>query len=105
MNEKRIQQILAVEKEAQAIYDAAAKQAEQLPRQAEAEVQSMIEKARQEAEEEARKIIAQAKVDEESDRILAQSDERLQHSEKMAKVNFDRAVAYTLARILGTEMI
>ncbi len=104
MNEKRIQQILDIEKQALAIHENASKEAEQLPRRAEQEAQAMLEKARLEAEEEARRMVAQAQAGQECGRILEQSQERLQQTEKMARINFERAVNYALARVLGMEL-
>lgn len=103
MNESRIQQILAYEKQASEIYEAAVKEAEQLPVLAEQEVLSLIAKARQEAEAEAKAMLAENAVDEESARILEQLNEKLDRTEKLAKMNHDRAVAYTLARVIGME--
>ena len=51
MNEKQIQQVLKIEKEAQEIQEAAMKEVQQLPVSAEQEAQALIEKARAEAQE------------------------------------------------------
>jgi F0F1-type ATP synthase membrane subunit b/b' len=104
MNEKRIQQILDFEKQALAVHEAAVKEAEQLPRRAEQEVQALLEQGRTEAEAEAHRMVAQAQAEAECAHILEQSEERLQRAEKLARLNFERAVNYTLARVLGTEL-
>ena len=49
LKDQRIQEILDIEKNAQAIYEEAVKAAEQLPVQAEKEAQAMIAKARADA--------------------------------------------------------
>jgi vacuolar-type H+-ATPase subunit H len=103
VNENRIQQILAYEKKAQEIYEAAVKEADQLPRLAEQEVQAMVARTRIEAEAEARKLIAHSQTDEECARILEQLAEKLNRTSKLAKMNNDRAVDYTLARVIGME--
>ena len=54
MNEKRIEQVLEIEKQAQAILDAATREADQLPARAEQEAQAMIAQVRADAEAEAR---------------------------------------------------
>jgi len=103
MNENRIQQVLDVEKQAQAIYDAAVNEADKMPRQAEIEAQALIERARSEAEEEARRMVDSSQVEEEINRILSQADERNRRMESLAKSNFDKAVAFVLTRIAGKE--
>jgi len=64
LNEERVRQILEIEKQAQDIHDAAVREAEQLPIQAEKEARAIIEKARIEAQEEARRLIANAQAQE-----------------------------------------
>jgi len=103
VNENHIQQILAYEHQAADIYAAAVKEAEQLPIQAEQEVQAMIAKARLQAEEEARSLLNAAEIDEECASILDQAAEKLNRTEKFAKMNHDRAVEYALARVIGME--
>ncbi len=98
-----VQQILEIEKQAQAAYDAAMREAEQYPRQAEQEAQATIDKARADAEEEARQMLAKAQAEEESARILAQSQEEARRMEVVAMSNFDRAVSFILDRIAGRE--
>ncbi len=103
MNENHIQQILAYEQKASDIYEAAVKEAEQLPALAEQDVQAMIAKARLQAEEEAQALVNQSDVNEECAHILEQLQEKLSRTEKFAKMNHDRAVDYALARIIGME--
>ena len=103
MNEKRIQQVLDIEKEADAIHDKAVDQAKLLPVQAEQEAQALIEKAREQAEEEARKLMAAAQAEEERAQILAQAEEKVRKTDALAMSNFNRAVSYVLARVVGRE--
>ncbi len=103
MNEKRIQQVLEIEKQAQQILDSAIKDAEQLPVLAEKEAQELIEKARNEAKEEARQIVTRAKSETETARLLTEAEEKNNEIEKLAMKNFDRAVAYVLDRVVGKE--
>jgi vacuolar-type H+-ATPase subunit H len=103
LNDKRIEQILDIEKQAQAIYAQAVSEAEQLPIQAEKEAQALIEKARQDAEEEARQIIAKAKCEEECDQIMADAEDKIKRTETLAASNFDHAVSYVLNRVIGRE--
>lgn len=49
MNEKRVQQVLVIEKQAKEILDAAQREAERLPSLAEQEAQALIEKTRTKA--------------------------------------------------------
>jgi V/A-type H+/Na+-transporting ATPase subunit G/H len=103
LNDKRIQQILDIEKEADAIRAAAVKEAQQIPQQAEQEAQALINKARSDAEQEARTMLANAQADEESAKILAEAQEKIKHNESLAARHLDRAVSYVLARVVGRE--
>jgi vacuolar-type H+-ATPase subunit H len=103
MNERNIQQVLEIENQAQAIHDAAVKEAEQLPRQAEAQRQQMIDKAKADAEEEARQMIAQAQAQDEIKRILDQAEKDASRSEALSTTHLERAVAYVLHRVVGRE--
>ncbi len=102
-NKEHVQQVLEIEKQAQAIYDAAMREAEQYPKRAEQEAQSTLDKARADAEEEARQMLAKAQAEEESARILAQSKEEARRMEVVAMSNFDRAVSFILDRVAGRE--
>ena len=103
MNENRIKQVLEIEKRAQENYDAALKEAQQLPTLAEQEAQEIVNKARAEAEEEARQIVTRAKAEGEVDRILAEAEDKNRQLEALAMSNFDRAVNYILDRVTGRE--
>jgi V/A-type H+/Na+-transporting ATPase subunit G/H len=103
LNEKRIQQVLEIEKQAQSIRDAAVSDAEKLPSKAEQEAQALIEKARADAEEEARQVIAKAQADEETSRIVSEAQTKVQETEALAKKNFDQAVGYVFDRVVGRE--
>jgi hypothetical protein len=103
LNEKHIQQILAFEQKASEIHEAAVKEAAQLPDLAEQEVQAIIVKARRQAEEEARQLLNNQETCEECARILERLSEKLNRTEKIAKMNHDRAVTYVLARVTGME--
>jgi len=103
MNENRIQQVLEIEKQAREIYDAAVREAQQLPAQAELEAQSILDKARNQAREEARQLVARAQAEEETAKILAQAEEKNRQVEALAMSNFERAVNYILDRVIGRE--
>jgi len=101
MNERNIQQVLNIEKQAQEIHDAAMKEAQQLPLVTEQEAQASIEKARAEAQQKAREMISEVKADEESARILSEVEEKNKQFETLALSNIDRAVSYVLERVIG----
>ncbi len=103
MDEKRIEQVLEIENQAQAVRDAAQKEADQIPRQAEEQCQVIVDKNKADAEEEARQIIEKAKAQDESNRIIAQAEKEARNTESLAKTNFDRTVAYVLNRVIGKE--
>lgn len=101
MNENRIRQVLEIEKRAQENYDAALREAQQLPMQAEQESQKILNQARAEAQEEARQIVAKAKSEDEVAGILTDAEEKNRQLEERAMSNFDQAVNYILDRVAG----
>lgn len=101
MNEKHIQQVLEIEKQAQEIHEAAMKEAQQLPVLAEQEAQALVEKAKAEAQQKARQMVSEVKADEESARILSEVEEKNKQFEALAMSNSDRAVNYVLERVIG----
>lgn len=101
MNDQRIQQVLDIEKQAQAIHDSALSEAEQLPKQAERDAQTILDQARAEAQQEAQRMVASANAEEESQRILLQAEADARNTESIAMTNFDRVVAYVLKRVIG----
>jgi vacuolar-type H+-ATPase subunit H len=103
LNEKRIQQVLDIEREAEAIRAKAVSEAEQIPVRAEQESQELIEKARAAAQEEARRLLLKAQAEQESAGILSETEERVRRIETTAMRNFDRAVTYVLNRVVGRE--
>jgi len=101
VEEKQIQQVIKIEKEAQEILEAAMKESQQLPVIAEQEAQAFVEKARAEAQEKARQMLSEVKADEESSRILSEVEEKNKQFEAQAMGNVDRAVEYVLERVIG----
>ena len=98
-----IQEVLDIERRAQAIHSAAVKDAEKLPLAAEQEARNLLEKTRSEAEEEARRMIESARSQEEVNRILAQAEEKANHTKSLAMSHFNRAVGFVLDKIAGRE--
>ena len=103
MNEKHVQQVLEIEKQAQEIHESAVREAQQLPVKAEQEAQAIMEKTQNEAHQEARQMVSKVHADEDSARILADVEEKNRQFEALAMSNFDRAVAYVVERVLGRE--
>ena len=98
-----IQEVLDIEKRAQAIHTAAVKDAEKLPIAAEQEVQILLEKARIEAEEEAQRMIEAAHSQVEIDRTIAQAEARANDTKSLAMSHFNRAIGFVLDRVAGRE--
>ena len=101
MNEKNIQQVLEIEKQAQEIQEKAQREAQEIPVKAEQEAQALIAKARAEAQEEARKMVADVQSADASGQISADSEAKNTEFEAQAKKNFDKAVAFVLERVIG----
>ena len=103
VNEERLQQVLEIEKQADAIYRNAAHEAEQLPAQARKEGQTLIEQARAEAQKQARQMVDQAQETEECVRILDEANQDADRMRALAMAHFDRAVTFVLDRLTGRE--
>lgn len=103
LNEKRIQQVLDIEKQAEDIRVKAVAEAEQIPAQAEIEAQELITRSRARAQEEARALVAQAEAEQEANAILAETNERVRVTEMTAMSNLNQAVRYVLSRVVGRE--
>ncbi len=103
MNERRIQEVLEIEKQAQEVHDSAVREAEQLPVQADKDARSIVDQAKAQAEDEARAMIAKAQSEDVSARILAETQAEAKRTEAVAMNNFDHAVAYVLDRVVGRE--
>jgi vacuolar-type H+-ATPase subunit H len=105
LNEEHVEKVLEIEKRAQAIYDAAVGEAEQLPVQAEKEAQALLEEVQTDAQAEARRLIAetQAQARDESARIVKEAEEEAERIEALAISHFDHAVSYVLDRVVGKE--
>ena len=103
MHEKRIQEIMEIEKQAQALLDAATREAEALPKRAEQEAQDLIEKARTSAREEARRLLDQAVARAAVADIVSKAELQVREMESMGEKNLDRAVRYVLDRVAGKQ--
>ena len=101
MDEKHIQQVLEIEKQAQEIHEAAVREAQQLPVQAEQEAQVLIAKAKADAHEEARRMLANLQSNDASGQIATDGVSKNSEFEASAKKNFDKAVAFVLERVIG----
>jgi len=101
MDEKRIQQVLEIEKQAQELCASAEREAQRMPVTAEQEAQSLVEKARNDARAEARQIIEKARSVGESARVITEAEEKNRQLETMANKNMDRAVSFVMDHILG----
>ena len=101
MNEKNIQQVLEIEKQAADMQEKAKREAQEIPVKAEQEAQALIAKAKADAQEEARKMIANAQSDDSSGGVAADMASKNSEFETLAKKNFDKAVAFVLERVIG----
>ncbi|HCB00809.1 MAG TPA: V-type ATP synthase subunit H, partial [Anaerolineae bacterium] len=94
MSEKKIQQVLEIEKQAQEVQEKAKREAQEIPVKAEQEAQALIAKAKADAQEEARKLIAAAQSADASGQIESEIASKNSEFEAQAKKNFDKAVAF-----------
>ncbi len=103
MNEKHIQKILEIEKQAQGIQEEAMREAKQLPVRAQREAESLIEQVRADAQAEADRLVNRAEAKIECERIVADAQEAASRMEALAMTHFDRAVTYVLNQLVGRE--
>ncbi len=101
MNEKNIQQVIEIEKQAQEIQEKAKREAQEIPVKAEQEAQALIAKAKSDAHEEARKMVASAQSDGVAGQTTIDSASKNSEFESLAKKNFDKAVALVLEHVIG----
>lgn len=103
MNEKHVQELVEIERQAQALLDSARRDAERLPVQAEREAHELLERARSDARAQAQEMIDDARGGEEGASVLLKAQDEMQRDEKTAAGNLDQAVEYVMARLLGVE--
>jgi len=101
MNEKRIQEVIDIEKQAEAILLAARTEADRLPLQAEADAQEILTEARAAAERDARQMVEQARADDQTGTIMAAADNRIRESELLAANHLEEAIRFVLDRVIG----
>ncbi len=101
MNEKHIQQVLEIEKQAQEVQEKARREAQEIPAKAEQESQAIIAKAKADAHEEARKLIAAAQPGDVSGQVEVAGGESVNSEFEASATNFDKAVAFVLERVIG----
>ena len=101
MNEKRIQEVMEIEKQAEAILLAAQKEADGLPLQAQAEAQELLKDTLAAAEREARQLVDQAQSEDQAAAILSSTQDKMRESERLAARHLEAAVAYVLDQVIG----
>jgi len=101
LNEKRIQDVIEIEKKADEVFNKAVAEADRIPQLAEQEVKTLIENARLQAEKEAQALLANAQTKDETDRILSHAEETIRHNDTLAKHNFERSTTYVISRVVG----
>jgi vacuolar-type H+-ATPase subunit H len=103
VNEKRIEQVIEIERQAQAIRETAAREAEQLPVETEKAALVLLERAQSEARAEAQQVIDDAREEQSCQRILAEAEAEAKRTEALAMTHFDRTVSRVLNWLVGRE--
>jgi vacuolar-type H+-ATPase subunit H len=101
VNEKRIREVIEVEKRALDMVAQANREAEQIPVEAEARAASIVDMARAAARDEAQRMVQRAKEGQESSGILAQAAVRMSQTAGLAEKNLEKAVMFVLERVLA----
>ncbi len=100
---KNIEQVIEIEKQAQTVSQAAIKDAEKLPAQAQEEAQALLEQTHREAEQEAPRILENARAEEESARILSEAQQKADQDKALAEKHLDEAVRFVIDRVSGKK--
>ena len=101
MNEKRIQEVMEIEKQAEAILLSAQKEAERLPLQAQAEAQELLKDTLAAARREAQEIVEKAELEDQAGAILSSTESKMRESEALAAKHLEKAVSYVLDQVIG----
>ena len=103
MDEKRIQEVMQVEKRAEELLASATREAGDLPAQAESEAREMLAKAREAAKAEADDLVERAQSEVNATEIMSKTQEKIRQAKALGLKNFERAVAFVLEQLLATE--
>jgi len=101
LDEKRILDVINIEKQADEIYSKSVAESERIPQQAEQEAKILVENARLQAEKDAQSILASSQTTDEIEHILQEAESTIKHHETLAKHNSERATTYVISRIVG----
>jgi len=105
LTEDVIRQILNIEKQAQAVYNDAQREAARIVAQAETEADRILRQTEEQAREEAQRLLddARAEAEEKRGRILDGTCEELRQIEEEAESHLDEAVHYVVDQVVGRE--
>jgi vacuolar-type H+-ATPase subunit H len=101
MNEKRIQEVIEIEKQAQQLLATASRAAEDLPAKAEIEAREIIEQARAAARQEAKKLLERTAAEDEAAEIISTSQAKMGEGDRLVEKNMEKAVTYVLQQVIG----
>jgi vacuolar-type H+-ATPase subunit H len=101
MNEKRIQEVIEIEKQAQQLLAKASRAAEDLPAKAELEAREIIEQARASAKQEAKELLERSAAEDEAAEIISRSQAKMGDDDRLAEKNMEKAVTYVLQQVIG----
>ena len=101
MNEKRIQEVIDIERQAERILLTAQTEAERLPVQAEAEAQELLREARAAAERDASQMVDLARSEDQAATIMSAAEDKIRESELVAAKHLEQAIAYVLDQVIG----
>jgi hypothetical protein len=98
---KNIEEVIEIEKQAQAISQAAVRDAEKLPAQAQDEAQALLAEARQAAEREIKQTLGTDGAEQESARILSDAQQKADEDKALASQHMEQAVRFVIDRVMG----
>ena len=98
---KNIEEVIEIEKQAQALSEAALRDAEKLPAQALDEARALLENARTEAERETRQILSNAGAEQECAQILSSAHQKADEDKALAAQHMEQAINFVIEQVIG----
>lgn len=100
---KNIAQVIEIEKQAQAVSEAAVRDAEKLPAQAQAEAQALLDRARNAAESESKRLLENAGAGQEAAQILSEAQKQADQKKALAEQHMEQAVQFVIKQVCGKK--
>jgi vacuolar-type H+-ATPase subunit H len=98
---KNIEEVIEIEKQAQALSEAAVREAEKLPVRAQDEAQTLLEKVRIDAQRDSEQLLKNAGAEQECSQILSEAEQKANENKAMAAKHMEQAINFVIDRVIG----